>query len=90
VGINDRFLVFITTNSDKNMLDKLADSIDYKGIAALGGGAPAPTVTGQPTPSSAQETPTEPPTEEGKTPGFEAGFALGALLVVVYLVRRDK
>jgi PGF-CTERM protein len=90
VGINDRYLVFITTNSGKNMLDNLADSIDYEGIAALGEGAPAPTVTGQPTPTPTEETPTEPPTEEGKTPGFEAGFALAGLLAVVYLVRRDK
>ncbi|RZN37217.1 MAG: PGF-CTERM sorting domain-containing protein [Methanophagales archaeon ANME-1-THS] len=90
VGINDRFLVFITTDSDKNMLDKLADSIDFKGIAALGKGAPAPTVTGKPTPTPAEETHTEPPAEEGKTPGFEAVFALAGLLVVLYLVRRDN
>jgi PGF-CTERM protein len=87
VGINDRFMVFIQTNSDKDTLYKFANAIDYDGIAAL---APAPAVTGQPTPTTTEETHAEPPTEEGKTPGFEAGFALVGLLVVVYLVRRDK
>lgn len=89
VGINDRFLVFVTTNSDKNMLYKLADSIDLKGIATLGkGAAPAPTATATPRPSAAEETPTAPPAEGRKTPGFGAGFALGGLLAVVYLLRR--
>jgi len=43
VGINDRFLVFIMTNSDKDTLYKFANSIDYNGITKLqaeGGKAP--------------------------------------------------
>jgi PGF-CTERM protein len=85
VGLNDRFLVFVGTNSDKDTLYKFADVIDYKGIAALGPG-PAAQPTTQPT-AGTGGTPTE---EEGsKTPGFELIVAvLGILAVVALLVRR--
>ena len=85
VGLNDRFLVFVGTNSDKDTLYKFADAIDYKGIAALGPG-PAAQPTTQPT-AGTEEPPTE---EEGsKTPGFELPVAvLGILAAVALLVRR--
>ena len=47
VDINNRFLVIIITNSDKDTLYKFSDAIDYKGIAALGPG-PAAQPTTQP------------------------------------------
>jgi len=83
VGINDRFMVFINTNSDKDTLYDFANSIDYKGIAALGGGAASPTETEQPT-----ETPATHGEEDGETPGFEAVFAVVGLLAVMALLRR--
>jgi PGF-CTERM protein len=84
VGLNDRFLVFVGTNSDKDTLYKFADTIDYKGIAALGPG-PAAQPTAKPTTQ-----PTAGTEEEGsKTPGFELLVAvLGILAVVALLVRR--
>jgi len=94
VGINDRFLVFIMTNSDKDTLYKFANSIDYNGITALGGGETPPTVTEKPTgqPTQPPETvaPTKPSTEGGKTPGFEAVIAIAGLLAVAYLVLVKK
>jgi len=45
VGLNDRFLVFIGTNSDKDTLWNFADLINYNGIAALNGGGLTPTLT---------------------------------------------
>jgi PGF-CTERM protein len=83
VGINDRFLAIITTNSDKDTLYDFADKIDYKGIAALGGGAAPPTETEQPT-----EAPATHGEEGGETPGFEAVFAVVGLLAVVALLGR--
>ena len=83
VGINDRFMVFINTNSDKDTLYDFANSINYKGIAALGGGAAPPTETEQPT-----ETPATHGEEGGETPGFEAVFAVVGLLAVMALLRR--
>lgn len=90
VGINDRFLVVITTNSDLDTLYNFANSIDYKGIAALAGKAsPSPAVTGstteQTTRSPATAAPTRPP---GMIPGFESVFAVIGLLAVVYLLKR--
>jgi PGF-CTERM protein len=84
VAVNDRFLVFINTNSDKDTLYKFADAIDYKGIAALGPGPAA-----QPTAKQTTQ-PTAGTEEEGsKTPGFELLVAvLGILAVVALLVRR--
>jgi PGF-CTERM protein len=80
VGLNDRFLVFVGTNSDKDTLYKFADAIDYKGIAALGPG-PAAQPTTQPTAGTEEE--------GSKTPGFELLVAvLGILAVVALLVRR--
>jgi len=83
VGINDRFMVFISTNSDKDTLYAFANSIDYSGIATLGGGA-APPAEEEP-----EETP-EVPEEEGKAPGFEVLFAVAGLLAVAYLLKRRK
>ena len=92
VGINDRFLAIITTNSDKDMLYDFADKIDYKGIAALGGGAAPPTETekpsGEPELPSETEEPVTPTEEGGETPGFEAVFAVVGLLAVMALLRR--
>jgi|GEM_PF-3129945 len=39
VNINDRFMVFVNTNSDRDTLYDFADGIDYTGIAALSTGA---------------------------------------------------
>ncbi len=85
VGVNDRFLVVIATNSDKDTLYDFANSINYNGIAALGGGAAAPTETAQPTVRPTQTPPAE---EGGETPGFEAIFAVAGLLVVMSLLKR--
>ena len=80
VDINDRFLVVINTNSDRDTLYEFANSIDYKGIAALAGkAASSPPVTGLPT-----EQATRPPS---MIPGFEAVFAIVGLLAVVYLLK---
>ncbi|MDY6958448.1 MAG: hypothetical protein SVK08_04755, partial [Halobacteriota archaeon] len=45
VGINDRFLVMVSTNSDKDTLDDFMSSIDIDGIASLGGGSTAVSTT---------------------------------------------
>jgi PGF-CTERM protein len=91
VGINDRFMVVISTNSDKDTLYKFANAIDYNGIAALGGGAAPPTGTEQPTQPPTTGTPAAPPTEEGgEVPGFEVVFAVAGLLAVAYLLRRSS
>jgi PGF-CTERM protein len=90
VGVNDRFMVFINTNSDKDTLYAFADSIDYKGIAALGGGV-APPAEEEPEATPYEEAPTkapEVPEDEGKAPGFGAIFAIAGLLAVAYLLRR--
>ena len=90
VGINDRFMVFIHTNSDKDTLYAFANSIDYKGIAALGGGV-APPAEEEPEATPYEEAPTkapEAPEDEGKAPGFEVVFAVAGLLTVAYLLRR--
>ncbi len=50
VGINDRFMVFISTNSDRDTLYAFANSIDYSGIAAYEE-SPTPTVPPIPTPT---------------------------------------
>lgn len=81
VGINDRFMVFISTSSDRDTLYAFANSIDYKGIAALGGGA-APSTEEEP-----GEAP-EVPEEEGKAPGFEVIFAVAGILAVAYILKR--
>lgn len=86
VGLNDRFLVFVGTNGDKDTLYKFVDAIDYKGIAALGPGPATAKPTTQPT-----SEPEEPSTEEesSETPGFELTVAvLGILATVALFVRR--
>jgi len=88
VGINDRFMVFISTNSNKDTLYDFANAIDYDGIAALGGGAaPPPAETAEPT-GVATKAPTTSPEEGSETPGFEAVFAVVGLLAVMALLRR--
>ncbi|MBN1762089.1 MAG: PGF-CTERM sorting domain-containing protein [Methanomicrobia archaeon] len=90
VGVNDRFMVFISTNSDKDTLYDFANAIDYDGIAALGGGAAAPPAgTAEPTraPTKAPTTSTE---EGSETPGFEVVFAVVGLLAVMALLRRRR
>jgi PGF-CTERM protein len=92
VGINDRFMVLINTNSDKATLDDFANAIDYNGIAALSGSAVPPVGTTQPTLPSATTAPAAPADEgggeNGETPGFEVIFAVVGLLVVMALLRR--
>jgi PGF-CTERM protein len=86
VGLNDRFLVVVGTNGDKDTLYKFVDAIDYKGIAALGPGPATAKPTTQPT-----SEPEEPSTEEesSETPGFELLAAvLGILATVALFVRR--
>jgi PGF-CTERM protein len=88
VGINDRFMAFINTNSDKDTLYDFANAIDYNGIAALGGGAaPPPAETAEPT-GAATKAPTTSTEEGSETPGFEAVFAVVGLLAVMALLRR--
>ncbi len=89
VAVNDRFLVFMNTNSDKDTLYKFADAINYRGIAALGPGSAAQP-TAQPTTQPTGGTDGTPTEDEGsKTPGFELLFAvLGIMAVVALLVRR--
>jgi PGF-CTERM protein len=89
VGINDRFLVFIDTNSDRDALYDFADATDFDGIADLGGagGAAPSTVTARPT-SPAETTEPAETSEEGKTPGFEMVAAVIGLLAIFALVRR--
>jgi PGF-CTERM protein len=89
IGINDRFLAIIATNSDKDTLYDFANTIDYNGIAALGGGAaPPPAETAEPT-GAATKAPTTSTEEGSETPGFEAVFAVvGLLLAVMALLRR--
>ena len=88
VGINDRFMVFISTNSDEDTLYDFAKAIDYDGIAALGGGAaPPPAETVEPA-GAATKAPTTTTEDGGKTPGFETVFAVVGLLAVIALLRR--
>ncbi|MDY6965697.1 MAG: PGF-CTERM sorting domain-containing protein [Halobacteriota archaeon] len=100
VGINDRFMVFINTNSDKDTLDEFADSINYDKIAGLGGGSSPsmPTVTddedeepAQPTQTTGGEgTPGTQTTGGADTPGFEAVFAIAGLLAVAFILKRRR
>lgn len=85
VAVNDRFLVFMNTNSDKDTLYKFSDAINYRGIAALGPGSAA-----QPTAQPTTRTDGTPTAEDGsKTPGFEVLVAvIGIMVVVALLVRR--
>lgn len=86
VGLNDRFLVFVGTNSDKDTLYKFADAIDYRGIAALDPG-PAAQQTAKPT--AGTEEPSSEEEGSSKTPGFELIVAvLGILAAVALLMRR--
>jgi PGF-CTERM protein len=88
VGINDRFMVFISTNSDEDTLYDFANAIDYNGIAALGGGAaPPPAGTAEPA-GAATKAPTAATEDGGETPGFETVFAVVGLLAVMALLRR--
>ena len=80
ISINDRFLVLVTTDGDKNTLDTFANSVDYKGIASLGGSASS-TIETESTGSS-EEAETE------KEPGFGAIFAVSGLLAVAYIIKR--
>ncbi len=92
IGIADRFMVFIATNSDRDTLYEFADAIDYDGIADLSGdeGAAPSTTTVRPTsPAETSEPVTEPERDdEGETPGFELVTAVIGLVAVFALVRR--
>jgi hypothetical protein len=88
VNVNDRFFVFIYTNSDRDSLYKFVDAIDYPRIAALGGGMVPTAETPEPlhTPTtSATATPAEP---GGETPGFELVLTVIGLLGVFALLKR--
>jgi hypothetical protein len=87
VGINDRYFVFIHTNSDSDSLYEFVDAIDYPGIAALGGGVvPAAATPELPPPTaSTSATPAEP---GGETPGFQLVLTVTGLLVVFALLKR--
>ncbi len=90
VGINDRFVVYINTNSGSDTLYAFANSIDYSGIGALDGGAALPAEE-EPEATAYEESPAETPEvpeEEGEAPGFEVLFAIAGLLAVAYLLRR--
>jgi PGF-CTERM protein len=96
VGINDRFIAFINTNSDRDTLYDFADAIDFDGIADLGGdgggggGAAPSTATARPTSPAETTGPAETGEEgeEGETPGFEMVAAVIGLLAIFALVRR--
>ncbi len=98
IGINQRFGVIVTTNTNRDVLYSFANSIDLKGIGALGGAQPAqpsqtasiPTSTPpQPSqPSQTSQTQTPEPTAEKKSPGFEVIAAI--LGVSMALVLRKK
>ena len=90
IGINERFMVFINTNSDRDTLYDFADAIDFDGIADLGGdGGAAPTATARPTSPDETTEPAETGEEgEGETPGFELVAAVIGLLAIFALVRR--
>ncbi len=92
VNINERFMVFIDTNSDKDTLYEFANAIDYDGIADLSSSAVPPVETASPTTPSMTTTPEAPAEEDGKdggeTPGFEVVFAVVGLLTVMALLRR--
>lgn len=93
VGINDRFMVFVNTNSDRDTLYDFADAIDLGGIADLSGdgGAALPTATARPTSRPAETTgpaETGDEGEESETPGFEMVAAVIGLLAIFALVRR--
>jgi len=98
VGINDRFVVFVNTNSDRDTLYDFADAIDFDGVSALGGSlapttqpvqTPAPTPA--PTPSSWTPTPAPTPTPKqiltypafGSVPPF---YIIGAAVLVIMLM----
>jgi PGF-CTERM protein len=91
VGINDRFMVFVNTNSDRDTLYDFAEAINFDGIADLGGdgggGAAPSTATTRPT-SPAETTGPAETSEEGETPGFEMVAAVIGLLAIFALVRR--
>ncbi|MDY6864599.1 MAG: PGF-CTERM sorting domain-containing protein [Halobacteriota archaeon] len=90
VGINDRFLVMVSTNGDKDALDDFMSSIDLDGISTLGGGTTAVPTTSEEeeTQSETTETASTTTTDETGTPGFESVFAIVGLLAVAYLIRR--
>jgi PGF-CTERM protein len=95
VGINDRFMVFINTNSgDRATLYEFSDAIDYDGIADLSSSAVPPVETAPPTTPSMTTTPEAPAEEDGEdggeTPGFEVVFAVVGLLAVMTLLRRRR
>jgi len=89
VGVNDRFVVMVSTNSDKDTLDNLLSSIDLDEISSLVGGSTIVSTTGEEeeTQSETIETTT---TDESDTPGFESVFAITGLLAVAYLIRRKE
>ena len=91
VGINERFIVSISTNDNKNSLESFANSIDFKGIGKLGGSTPS---MGSETQSEVtQETPEKESTDEEDTeeqPGFEIALVISGMLVVAYFVRKRK
>jgi len=101
IGINQRFGVIVTTNTDKDTLYSFANSIDLKGIGALGGGAssqtpaPQPTQTPKPTPTAPTATPTTTatatpkPAAEKKSPGFELIAAILGISMA-FLLRKRK
>ena len=99
IGINKRFGVIVGTNTDRDTLYAFANSIDLKGIGALGGEAspsqtpaPQPTQTPKPTPTAtptatATATP-KPAAEEKKSPGFELIAAILGISMAFVLGKR--
>lgn len=87
VGINDRFLVLITTNDGKDTLYEFANLIDYDGISSLSSGV-MPTKKPDTSPEATEETSGE--IEADEEPGFEAVFAISGFLAVAYLVRKRR
>lgn len=87
VNINDRFLVNIDTNSDKDAAYSFANSINYNGIAALGA-APSTTMSGGKVAVTQVE---KIPVDAKEVQGFEVIFVITGFLAIIYLLRwRNK
>lgn len=87
VNINERFMVNIYSDTDKDVLYLFVDSINYNGIAALGA-APSTTMPdGKVSVTQVEKV----PDEAKEVQGFELIFVITGFLALIYLLRwRNK
>ena len=92
VGLNDRLIVMVSTNGDKDTMDTFLGSIDLEGMSSLDSKSTIVSTTGEgeETQPETIETTSTTTTDESDTPGFESVFAIAGLLAVAYLIRRKE